>query len=202
MRTSIILSTFLMLPIASCDSPARQEQQQQPATPKALEDHNASYDLVSKKRGDNLLESLYDELVSKNADLKLLEDKLDTLRASQHDSTIVFDRFNGKNEVYYNIARLNIEGIKDSVLRDKMKMLVAGSLKKYQSQTANHNELLKAIADKNLTLDDLYTILKITRTLPVIEKYQQDNLPSAKPLKGFIHKQEEALKLVDTLAKK
>jgi len=200
MRTSIILSTVLILAIASCDSPDTREQQQ-PTTPKALDDKSSSYDIISKKRGSDLLESLYSELVSKNADLKLLENKLDTLDASQNDSANVFYKFNNKNEAYYNAASRHVEGIKDSVLRDKIKVLVSGSLKKYQGLTAGHNELLKTIDTQNLTLADLHTVLKVVRTLPLIEKYQQDNLPSTKPLKGFIHKQNEALKLVDTLTK-
>jgi len=201
MRTAIILSTFLMLAILSCNSPDTREHQQ-PAMPKALEDQGDAYDIIPKRRAAELLESLYSELVSKNADLKLLEDKLDTLDASQNDSAKVFYKFNNKNEAYYNAASRHVEEIKDSVLRDKIKVLVAGSLKKYQSLTAGHNELLKTIDTQSLTLADLHTVLKIVRTLPLIEKYQQDNLPSAKPLKGYINNQNEALKLVDTLAKK
>jgi len=200
MRTTIILSTFLLFTIASCDSPARQEHQQ-PATPKALDDNSADYDIISKGRREDMVESLYDEQVGKNADLKLLEDKLDALRAGWNDSVQAFNRFNDKNKIYYNVASEHIEGIKDSVLRDKIKVLVAGSLKKYQSLTAGHNELLKTIDTQNLTLADLHTVLKIVRTLPLIEKYQQDNLPSTKPLKAFIHNQNKALKLVDTLVK-
>jgi len=206
MRTAIILSTFLMLATASCDRPARraqqQQQHQQATTPKALDDNNAAYDIISKGRGDDLVESLYDEQVSKNPDLKLLEDKLKALQAGRHDSVEAFNRFNDKNDIYYNVAGQHVEGIKDSVLRDKIKVLVAGSLKKYQGLTAGHNELLKAIEAKNLTLADLHTVLKVVRTLQVMETYQQDNLPSAKPLKGYIYSQNQALKLVDTLVKK
>lgn len=201
MRTTIILSTFLLLTLASCDSPTRQEHQQ-PATPKALDDKSAAYDIISKGRNEDLVESLYDEQVGKNTDLKLLEDKLGALRAGQNDSVQTFNRFNDKNRIYYNVAGEYVEGIKDSILRDKIKVLVTGSLKKYQSLTAGHNELLKTIDTQNLTLADLHTVLKIVRTLPLIEKYQQDNLPSTKPLKGFIHNQNEALKLADTLVKK
>ncbi|HEY8915042.1 MAG TPA: hypothetical protein VIM87_01360 [Chitinophaga sp.] len=205
MRTSIILSTFLILAIASCDRPVRpaqqQQQHQQAATPKALDDNSAAYDIISKGRGGDLVESLYDELICKNSDLKSLEDKLKALRTGRHDSVKVFNRFNDKNEIYYNAADQHVEGIKDSVLRDKIKVLVAGSLKKYQGLTAGHNELLKAIETKNLTLADLYTVLKVVKTLQVMETYQRDNLPSAKPLKGYIHNQNEALKLVDTLTK-
>jgi hypothetical protein len=35
--------------------------------------------------------------------------------------------------------------------------------------------------------------------LPLIEKYQKDNLPSTKPLKGFIKQQDQTISQADTL---
>ncbi|HUR10165.1 MAG TPA: hypothetical protein VM012_02280, partial [Flavitalea sp.] len=92
--------------------------------------------------------------------------------------------------------------IKDSLLRDKMKVLIANNLSKYKSSTTRHNELLKIIESKNLTIYDLHNILKIVKTLPLIEKYQRDNLPNTKSLEGYIKRQEETIKLADTLTKK
>ena len=87
-------------------------------------------------------------------------------------------------------------------MRDKIKALITSSLNKYNSAITKHNELLKTIQAKDLTITDLHTILKITRTLPLIEKYQTDNLPSTKSLEGFINRQNEAIKLADSLSKK
>ena len=36
-----------------------------------------------------------------------------------------------------------------------------------------------------MTLDDLHEVLMITTTLPIIENYQNDNLPTTKSLDGY-----------------
>jgi hypothetical protein len=48
----------------------------------------------------------------------------------------------------------------------------------------------------------LHTYLKIKRTLPIMEKYQTDNLPSIKPIDAYGRQVDATLKLIDTLAKK
>jgi hypothetical protein len=169
---------------------------------KALEDKNSSYEFVSKRGYDDLVESLYNELVSKNVDLKQLEDKIDELNKSKGDTTNLFDKFNGKNQSYFSAADRHISEIKDSLLRDKMKVLIANNLTKYSSSIARHKELLKIVEAKSLTISDLHNILKIVKTLPLIEKHQSNNLPNTKSIEGFIKRQDEIIKLADTLAKK
>ena len=82
-----------------------------------------------------------------------------------------------------------------------MKVLIANNLTKYTSSTTKHKELLKIMETKSLIISDLHNILKIVKTLPLIEKYQRDNLPDTKSFEGFIKRQNETIKLVDTLAK-
>lgn len=53
-----------------------------------------------------------------------------------------------------------------------------------------------------MMIADLHTVLRIVRTLPLIDKYQKDNLPAAKSLDDFIKQQDAAIKLADSLAGK
>lgn len=201
MTTKIFISTIIVLTLASCDNNRTQDKPKQ-ETPKALEDKSSSYEIVSKRGYDDLVESLYNELVSKNIDLKQLEEKIDDLNKSKGDTTNLFDKFNQKNQSYFSSADRHISEIKDSLLRDKMKVLIANNLTKYNKSIARHEELLKVVEAKNLTISDLHNILKIVRTLPLIEKYQRDNLPNTKSIEGIIKRQDEVIKLADTLAKK
>jgi hypothetical protein len=206
MTTKIFISTFLVLTLASCNNTRTQDNPKQEApkqeTPKALEDKSSSYEIVSKRSSDDLVESLYNELVSKDIELKKLEDKIDELNKSKNDTTELFDKFNGKNQSYFSSANGHVLDIKDSLLRDKIKNLVSTQLTKYNSRIARHNELLKIIEAKQITLSDLHNVLKIVRTLPLIDKYQKDNLPSIKSFEAYIKQQEETIQLVDTLSKK
>lgn len=185
----------------SCNNNRTQDKAKQ-ETPKALEDKSSSYEIVSKRGYDDLVESLYNELVSKDIDLKKLEDKIDDLRKSKSDTTELFDKFNEKNQSYFSSADRQVSRINDSVIRDKMKNLVALQLTTYNSKIARHNDLLKLIETKQMTISDLHHVLKIVKTLPLIDKYQKDNLPGIHSFEGYIKRQEEAIKLADTLSKK
>jgi len=133
---------------------------------------------------------------------KKLESKIDELNKRKNDTTSLFDKFNEKNQSYFSSADRHISEIKDSLLRDKMKVLITNNLTKYNSSTASHKELLKIVEAKNLTISDLHQSLKIITTLPLIEKYQHNNLPNIKSLEGYLKRQEETIKLADTLTKK
>jgi hypothetical protein len=202
MNKKNLLSTFICLTLFSCGNP-RKESKPNQEIPKALDDSKSSYDIVSKNRwSDDLVESLYAELSEKTPELSQLEDKIGNLIKSKSDSTESFNQYNQKNQAYFSAVNGHIEQIKDTVLREKMKSLITGNLSKYNSKVSPHLALLKAIDDKNVTLNDLHAVLKITRTLPLIEKYQRENLPTTKSIKGFSERLDETLKYADTLVKK
>jgi hypothetical protein len=198
MQAQISIITILTLVLASCSQPTPEA----PPMPKALEDNSHSYDLGSSRNYDDLVESLYAELLKNNVDLKQLEENIKALRNNKADSTLLFDKFNEKNQLYYSAADRHISTMNDSLMRDKMKMMIATNLAKYNKAIGKHTELTKMIAANNLSIEDLHTMLKIVKTLPLIEKYQNDNLPNTKSMEGFIKQQEETIKQLDTLVKK
>ncbi|ANH80863.1 hypothetical protein A8C56_07615 [Niabella ginsenosidivorans] len=198
MRAKTHLLAIVLLTIVACNN---NHVQHQPVAdvPKALEDNNNSYKLISKRSTGDLVENLYSELISKNKNLEQLEAGLDTLSQSRVDSTDPFNQFNQKVLSYYNAADQHINHIADSLLRDKIRNLVESYLAKYVATTAKHNELLKTINAKNVKLSDLHTVLKIVKTLPQIERYQKENLPGTLSLEGYIKKQDEAIKKEDQM---
>ena len=200
-KLSIVLFiiTVLALALASCSQPTTEAP---PPMPKALEDNSHSYDLGYSRNYDDLVESLYAELLKNNVDLKQLEENIKALRNNKADSTLLFDKFNEKNRLYYSAADRHISTMNDSLMRDKMKMMIATNLAKYNKTIGKHTELTKMITTNNLSIEDLHTMLKIVKTLPLIEKYQNDNLPNTQSMEGFIKQQEETIKQLDTLIKK
>ncbi len=200
MKIPLTISAFLFLALASCTNSRAKDKQEQ-ETPKALQDKSTSFEMVSKRHNDDLVESLYNELADKTPELKQLEDQFNNLRSSEDDSTESFVNYNAKNESYFNSADHHAGKIKDSVLRDKIKLLIANSVTKYNSSISLHNDLLESIATKDLALRDLHIVLKITRTLPLINKYQKDNLPATESLKGFSKELDNTIKYADTLMK-
>jgi hypothetical protein len=199
MRTLLFIPMILTI-ILSCNN---KRQQPQPETPKALDEKDKSYSLVSKRGYDeDILESIYSELVDKTPELKKLEEDIDILYFSKGDSLEAFTNFDSKNDRYYNSAGIHSQGIKDSLLRQKMKNLIQASLANYNSLTAPHNNLLKSIESKEATLSDVHTALKIVRTLPVIARYQKNSLPDTKRLEGYSQKLSKTISEAETLSNK
>ncbi|MDF2193434.1 hypothetical protein [Paraflavitalea sp. CAU 1676] len=185
---------------AACNNNGHQDKSKQ-ETPKALEAKSSSYELVSKSRGDDLVESLYSELISKDKDLKELEDKLTAIRESWPDSIASFNQFKEKNDAYIKAANNHIETIGDSLLRKKMEALITANLNKYNVSIARHQVFLASVDQKNKSIADLHTVLKIVKTLPLIERYQRENRPSTRPIVGFEKEQDKVIQLADTLIK-
>jgi hypothetical protein len=201
MKILRITPVIILLTIASCHSPQIQEKQQQ-ELPKALEDKSVSSDIVSKRGSGDLVESLYQELEDNSPELKDLEVKLENLSKTEPDSVKSFEKYNGKNKSYYASAENHGTQIGDSVLRERVKKLITGSLMTYRAAISRHNDLLQSISEENLTLADLHIVLKITRTLALIENYQRNNLPSTKPMEDFSRQLQQTITYMDTLTKK
>ena len=200
MKNLAILSAFSLLALTSCHNSRSKENHKQ-ETPKALDD-KSSNEIFSKRVHDDLIESLYNELADKSPELKDLENKIERITKSKSDSTESFDKYNAKNQEYFTSANRHIDQIKDSILRDKIKTLISNSLIKYNSKILRHINLLNSIDTRTATLNDLHTILKIIKTLPLIEKYQTDNIPTTKSLDGYSRQLDETIKYADTLTKK
>ena len=202
MKKLTLISTLILLTFISCNNTrTKDNQEQKQETPKVLQDEK-SYEIVSKRDYDDVIESLYKELADKAPELKDLETNLHDLSASKSDSTEQFDKYNGKNRSYYNSADSHIERINDSTLRKKMKELISSSLTKYDSKVYQHTELLKSIDKKTMTLNDLHEVLIITTTLPLIEKYQNDNLPATKSINGYLKQLDKAVQIENSLLEK
>ncbi|MDD4994198.1 MAG: hypothetical protein PHR83_18410 [Paludibacter sp.] len=200
MKKLILISTVILLIFVSCENSRIKENQKQ-ETPEALQEES-KYDIISKRGYGDILESLYGELASKTPELKELENKLDTLSAVKGDSTKSFDRYDRKNQSYYSYADNHVKQINDSVLRKQMQSLILSSLKKYNSKIYRHTELLKSIDRKSMTLGDLHEILIITTTLPLIEKYQNENLPGTKSINGYLKQLDKAVEIENSLLEK
>ncbi len=200
MKLFTILSILSLLTFISCTS-STPEEATEVEIPRPLEQKN-SYELVSKRGYDDLVESLYQDLVEKTPELKALEARIEVLSKTNNDSTDAFQNYDSKNQSYYSSSTGHIGGIQDSVLKYKMKALIEASVKKYTTKVSSQKQLLLAIDARKTSLNDLHTVLKITRTLAVMENYQNDNYPDARPIKNYSKELEATLKETEQLGKK
>jgi bacterioferritin (cytochrome b1) len=187
-------STFLIpivLIIFSCSEPASNS-----AAPDALQPK--SVDFLYKRVGDDLVEVLYAELAKNTPALRDLEEKINAIGESRSDSLKSFLDYDSKNESYYKSAAYLTEKVKDSVLKEKISLLINRSEVAYKGSTSAQKGLINQIDSKKMTINDLHILLKISKTLPIIEKYQLQSKPSNRPIKGYIIEMDKVIKLVDT----
>jgi hypothetical protein len=193
-----ILFVFCCLLMSSCNQgPGKKDK-----TPSALQDKSIDVSTFSKRSGNDLLENLYDELTEKSKELRDLDKEIELLQKMKGDSAGYFSRYNGKSRTYYDAAFLHIKSIKDSLLRNKMKLMVDSSIIAYDSSINRHKQLLAAIDSSQLVLNDMYAILMLMKTLPVIEKYQRDNLPADTSLQKILDAYGNTTRKTDSLARK
>jgi predicted house-cleaning noncanonical NTP pyrophosphatase (MazG superfamily) len=201
MKATLLSALFIFVLLAACKNNKGQENQQ-PEIPKALEDKGSFSSITKREYNNNVVEDLYNELVEKTPELKTLENQIDNLNNGRNDSAEIFNTYNGKNTLYYAEASQTVGLIKDSLIKEKIRELIANSNTKYSAKISEHAKLLAAIDTKLSTLEDLHTYLKVKRTFPIMEKYQSDNLPSTKPINAYNRQVDATLILIDTLVKK
>ena len=198
---NIFGTIFILTLLVSCgggqtenNKPTQQE------TPKALQD--SKLEIKSYSRSGDLTEELYQELVGKTPALKKLEDDLDAFIPKPNDLKDKFNQYDSKSNSYYNSANYKATAISDSLLKKKIISLIMTSNNKYSAKTAELNSLLKQISKDGATLNDHHSVLKIVLTLPMIEKYQDDNKPNKKEFKDLINQQEKLIIQTDSLTPK
>ena len=83
-----------------------------------------------------------------------------------------------------------------------MEALIAESDTAYKVMTARHRGLLAELEKQQLSMDDLHEVLKLTRTLPVIQQYQKRHLPGTLSLQHLLEEYEKVVRQEERLAKK
>jgi len=195
---NFIGTIFILTLLLSCnnkrtDNNATTKQE----TPQALQDDKL--EIKSYSRSGDLTEELYQELVDKTPALKKLEDDLDAFRPKPIELSDKFNKYDSKSNSYYNSANYKATAISDSLLRMKILALITTSSKQYSAKTVELNSLLKQISKNGATLNDHHSVLKIALTLPIIEKYQDDNKLDKKEFKNLIKQQENLIEKTDSL---
>ena len=195
MKNSILLT--LVICFISCYQSAKVEAPK-PEVPKALQENTSSIGFTKRGAG-NLVSEIYAEQVEGVPSLKELENSIDNLNEITPDSLNIFNRYNQKNRAYYADATDMLHEIKDSVLRIKIQEIVTKSLNNYNSKIAGHAALIASVDLKKMALNDLHNALKLVKSLPVIEQFQQQNLPSKNGILKVIADYNKTIKTTDSL---
>ena len=198
--TTYFLTALILLILFSCNKKAENNSSPEKDIPAPLQEKRgiSNYKTI---RSD-LTEELYLELVSNSPELKKFEADLLSISAKPIEFVDKFDTYNNKSEGYYYSAENKANTIKDSLLRKRIIALISTRKSNYTNKTAELTSLLKQIENNGTTLADNHTILKILLTFPIIEKYQNENLPNKTEFKDLIKQQENFIKQTNKLTPK
>ncbi|MBF4505650.1 hypothetical protein IRZ83_03155 [Flavobacterium sp. JLP] len=188
MKKSLILFSFALF--FSCQKNENNDSNNQ--EPKALQEK--SIDIGRFRKGDDLVDDLYQELVNKSPELKNLEDELNSINPG--DTTAIFNDYDRKSDNYYTSATGHAEGIRDSILKNKILNLIKNSSTKYDGKKSDVENLVTTINKRRTEITNYHTALKIILTFPLIEKYQNDHLPKKSPFEKVIEKENQVLEKV------
>ncbi len=196
-----LLLSFSILLLISC-SQNKPAPQQRNNVPKALEAKSADFSVVSKRYDNDIVQSLYDELLKEDKDLSKFEDGIEKTNSDKPDSLEYFHSFVDKNSSYYSSADRYLSSIKDSVLKNRIKQILAESNTRFESGLTQHKNLIQQIETKENQLADLHFAVKIIKTLPVMEKYQRENRPSLNPIQTINNEFGKLIVQADAMVKK
>jgi hypothetical protein len=128
MKPITLLSIIFLIIISfSCNRNPSINVPKKSDVPKPLQDDNKDFSLVSKSRGNNLVDEIYLDMVKKNSDLKKLEERMEQFNAGRADSLKAFKEYNSKSDEYYYDAFANLSRIQDSVLKQRLREILINS---------------------------------------------------------------------------
>ena len=192
------LATFIIVvALFSCTNKQLKHEAIQ-ETPKALQGDLGDTKSYSRS-GSDLTEELYAELVGKTLELKKLESDIAAFGSKPDELNEKFKMYNDKSNSYYTSAIYHATAISDSLLKAKVLAYIKASENRYSNRTEELNSLMKLISKNTTTLRDHHSVLKIILTMPLIEKYQAENLPDGKEFKDVKREQENLIQKTDKL---
>jgi hypothetical protein len=193
-HTRFFILAFCLTLIFSCGNDSvNKEAVTAIETPQALQE-SSEYDIskIRSSRSD-LVTELYNEIVEKDSALKTLEGELEKI----HEHPKEMNELTGflqKSRQYYNSAGNLAHDITDSVLRKRMIDMIRKSSKKDSLASVSFDMLLERVGRNSISISDYHNVLMIIKTMPLIEDYQKNHIPSALPWQKYAKAQEDLIK--------
>lgn len=189
----VIVLAFIII-ISSCE--ARRKK-----PPAILEGKKIDVSSIYKKRGADLVEALYEELVNNSNDLKELEREIKEMKVTWPDSLEAFKTYHEKSSQYYELAEKKANGITDTTLKQSVLDYIKKSRQHYRDSIAPLTNFDSLIQKRAATIDNLHQALKLMATLPVIEEFQLSNRPDTFATADLTRRLDELIVKLDSMTR-
>lgn len=184
MRTPVIL---MCMALAAC-SPERTDE---PAAPEALQQPTVVGELKEysgRSGGGDLVESLFDEALKGDPVLQQLYADIDARHRVHADSTEQWRHYEQKNQQYYMDAARHSERITDTLARNPLNARINASQARYTASMSAARQLDSTYDRTRAVVADLSELVKVQRTLAMLELYQQEHRPQDATLRAELER--------------
>lgn len=178
---------FLLPAFIACSEPPPP----QPELPKALQDPSLVDEVAeysSRGSSRDLVEALFADVLKSDTALRHLCNDIEVQNRNHNDSTERWVDFEQKNLAYYESAKRHAEHIADTVMRAAEIERLRASQEAYVAGVRSARQLDSAYIAKRTMLNDLEELVKIQRTLALMERYQKEQRPSDAVLRAELER--------------
>lgn len=190
MKNLLLILCLFALTLTACEKPKSEI-----ASP-LIDNQSLESSLKSSYRG-SLLEQLYAETLKKDSSLKSLEEQIQHEINSPIEAIQNFETYNNYSGNYYSTALSYAESIKDSLLKNQLLIQLDKSEKEYKKSVQANTQTIEKINQNREKIRDLHMILKIVKTLSIIEEYQKINKPEASDFDKSLEKQLKFIQILN-----
>lgn len=143
--------------------------------------------------GENQVDKIYGVLMSKDKNLKKLDERISSLQNESRKTLSENGGVLARSAEYYKDAKSKTAGITDSLAKNQTLEMIKQSEQRFNLQSKKLRELIAQAQLNQEKINDTYIIFKIRKTIPEIEKYQNDNPLELKNLLTYINKQTQLI---------
>lgn len=185
--------------VFSCTKNTKEENNTQNETPEVFQDKEIISDITSWKRGYySIVEELYSEIKEQNEELQALEKNIEQIAEDNYRDTKEIYKYISNNQNYYTEAKKYIISIQDSILKEKINVILVKSEDDFNTYTENLNLLKENLKRKEQELTDLYSAMKIIVTLRSMETYQNNDYPDTTAIIKLVERYENLNEIINT----
>lgn len=138
----------------------------------------------SKRSGDDIIQHLYKESLSKDPQLKQLDNQIARMQGMRNDSLSSINEYIDYNKLYYSSINKYVYSIKDSIKRNAIKSILSDSEDKSNMIISNYDSDRKRAIDLENTFNDQYFIMQLLISESLIQAYQK-NEPDIRSIKNL-----------------
>ena len=139
-------------------------------------------------RGGDLVEALFVDVLKQDSALATLMRDLDDRQVVHGDSMESVQRFEGQNDSYYGAANQKAEALSDSTEEAKQLGVLNASRARYDARMAGIRGSESAYEALRTRTDDLVLLIKLQRTLELMERYQGTDHPREAMMKAEVER--------------